>query len=201
VAARGVAGAVAQRATMIYDGLTAAQQRIARRVLSRLVQLGEGNEDTRRRTQISELLTRPEDEADVEAAAKAFADGRLLITNRDETSQARVVEVAHEALIRGWPQLRAWIEEDREVLRAQRRLTEATAEWDASSRQEAFLYRGARLAAWRERPWEDLNELERAFLTASHEHEAREHAVTRRRVRQTVSGLSITLVIITGLAV
>jgi hypothetical protein len=100
VAAGGVAGALAQRADAVYEGLTAAQQMIARRVLLRLVQPGEGSEDTRRRAQIDELLTRLEEQADLEVAVKALTDGRLLITGRDEISQARVVEVAHEALIR-----------------------------------------------------------------------------------------------------
>ncbi|MGH8903471.1 MAG: TIR domain-containing protein, partial [Egibacteraceae bacterium] len=201
VAAGGVEGALAQRATTIYEGLTAAQRQIARRVLLRLVQPGEGTEDTRRRAQMDELLTRPEEDADLEAVVKALADGRLLTTGRDEVTDARVVDVAHEALIRGWPQLRAWIDDDREALRAQRRLTEAASEWDANGREEAFLYRGARLAAWQDRPLEDLNELERAFLAAGRQREARERATTRRRVRLTVSGLSVALAIITALAV
>ena len=41
----------------------------------------------------------------------------------------RWVDVSHEALIRGWPRLRGWIEEDRAGLRLHRRLTEAAEEW------------------------------------------------------------------------
>jgi hypothetical protein len=37
---------------------------------------------------------------------------RLLTTGRDETGQ-EVVDVSHEALIRGWPRLRDWIDADR----------------------------------------------------------------------------------------
>ncbi|MGH8907810.1 MAG: TIR domain-containing protein [Egibacteraceae bacterium] len=201
VASGGVEGALAQRANGVYDGLEPVQREIARRVLLRLVQPGEGSEDTRRRARMDELLTGLAQEADLEAAVKALADGRLLTTGRDEVTGERVVDVAHEALIRGWPRLRAWIEEDRELLRAQRRLTEATGEWDVNEREEAFLYRGARLAAWQDRPLEDLNALERAFLAAGRALEARERAGTRRRVHLTVSGLSITLVIITVLAI
>jgi hypothetical protein len=36
------------------------------------------------------------------------------------------VEVAHEALIRGWLRLRKWIDADRTGLRTRTRLTEAT---------------------------------------------------------------------------
>jgi len=132
---------------------------------------------------------------------KALADARLLTTGQDETTGARVVDVSHEALIRGWPQLRTWIDEDRELLRAQRRLTEAATEWDREGRDEGLLYRGTRLAAWQDRPADDLNDRERAFLAASREREARERNARRRRLRLTVGGLSAALAIITALAV
>lgn len=118
----------------------------------------------------------------------------------------RWVDVSHEALIRGWPRLRRWIEEDRAGLRIHRRLTEAALEWDRTGRDNSTLYRGTRLSQaieWREGREASLNDLERAFLEASvalerHEAEARERL--RRRV---LNGLSIALAIfitLTGLA-
>jgi hypothetical protein len=44
-----VHGALSQRAEQIYNALSAEQQQIARRMLLRLTQPGEGTEDTRRR--------------------------------------------------------------------------------------------------------------------------------------------------------
>ncbi|MGH8933221.1 MAG: TIR domain-containing protein [Egibacteraceae bacterium] len=85
-ASSGVEGALAQRANAIYQALTPSQQAIARRVLLRLIQPGEGTEDTRRRAEMAELLTRPEEQADVEAMVKALTDGRLLTTARDEVT-------------------------------------------------------------------------------------------------------------------
>ncbi len=201
VASGGVAGALAQRANAIYEGLTPAQQAIARRVLLRLVQPGEGTEDTRRRAELSELRTRPDEEADLEAVVKALADGRLLTTSQDEVTKARVVDVAHEALIRSWPELRGWLEESRDLLRAHRRLTEAASEWDRNGRDEGFLYRRAALAAWEARSADALNDLERGFLEASREREARERVTRRRRIRLTVSGLCAALAVISILAV
>lgn len=181
----GVAGALERRAEATYARLTEAQQGIARRVLLRLVQPGEGSEDTRRRAELRELATGPHDEEDVEAVVRALADQRLLSVGRDDVSGARVVELTHEALIRGWPQLRAWIDEDRDALQAQRRLTEATAEWDRSGRaDEGLLYRGARLAAWREWDTGVLPEAERAFLAASVQCERDELEAARRRTRR-----------------
>ncbi|MGH8930759.1 MAG: TIR domain-containing protein, partial [Egibacteraceae bacterium] len=200
VASGGVQGALANRAEATYERLTPAQQAIARRVLLRLIQPGEGTEDTRRRAEIGELLTRHQGETDLEVVIKTLVDGRLLTTSRDAVSGARVVDVAHEALIQGWPTLRGWIEEDRELLRVHRRLTEAAAEWDDNDREEGFLYRRVRLAAWQDRSTADLNDLERAFLDASRQREAQEHAARRRRVRLALASLSTALAIISALA-
>jgi len=82
----------------------------------------------------------------------------------------RFLDVSHEALIRGWPRLRRWLDEDRAGLRLQRRITEAAEEWQHSNRDDDLLYRGARLIQaqeWRERHETELNPLEREFLDAS----------------------------------
>ena len=66
----------------------------------------------------------------------------------------RFLDVSHEALIRGWPRLRGWLDEDRAGLRIQRRITETAEEWQRSNRDDDLLYRGARLIQaqeWRAR--------------------------------------------------
>jgi WD40 repeat protein/class 3 adenylate cyclase len=87
------------------------------------------------------------------------------------------VEVAHEALIREWPALRGWLDEDREGLRIHRHLTEAAMDWEALDREPGELYRGARLVTageWAVGHADELNPLERAFLDASQEMARRE---------------------------
>ncbi len=79
------------------------------------------------------------------------------------TTSEDSVEVAHEALIREWPTLRGWLEENRESLRLHRQLTEAAQEWSAMEHTPDMLYRGARLAQARE--WavshaDEMNSLE-----------------------------------------
>jgi hypothetical protein len=84
--------------------------------------------------------------------------------------QERFLDVSHEALIRGWPRLRRWLDEDRAGLRLLRRITEAAEEWHRSNRDNDLLFRGARLIQaqeWRERHEAELNPLEREFLDAS----------------------------------
>ncbi len=56
------------------------------------------------------------------------------------------VEVAHEILIRHWSTLRWWLEENRERLRKQRQIEQATQNWLQSHEQADFLLQGVRLA-------------------------------------------------------
>ena len=114
----------------------------------------------------------------------------------------RWVDVSHEALIRGWPRLRGWIEEDRAGLRMHRRLTDAAQEWH-KSRDESALYRGARLSQaveWREHNAPALNELERTFLDASVTLEQHEADVRDKRRRRVIVWLSASLVVFAVLA-
>ena len=183
-ASGGVRGAIAETAeSVFYDQLDREQRQIARQIFLRLTELGGGDAqaDTRRRVSIDELPSRPEDKDAVHQVLSALADARLVTTDEN------AAEVAHEALIREWPTLRGWLEEDREGLRLHRHLTEAAQEWEARSRSPDGLYRGARLAQaaeWAAQHPEDVNALERAFLEASQflaETEAREREAQRQR--------------------
>jgi WD40 repeat protein/class 3 adenylate cyclase len=166
-ASGGVAGAIAQTADTAYQGLEPEEQALARDIFLRLTELGEeGAQDTRRRVAPSELVRREEEAEAVEALLGTLAGARLVTMGED------TVEVAHEALIREWPELRGWLEDDREGLRVHRHLTEAAVEWQRLGREQGELYRGARLAAageWAEAHGEALNPLEREFLAASQE--------------------------------
>jgi DNA-binding beta-propeller fold protein YncE len=183
----GVEGALAKRADAILASLAPDEREIVRRVLLRLTQPGEGAEDTRRRAPMSELVTLPAEGESVETIVRFLADARLLTTGRDEEAGERLIEVSHEALIRGWPQLRLWVEEDRQGLRVHRRLTEAAQEWQRHNRDEGDLLRALRLGEaleWRDRNEADLNELEREFLTASLELANREEQEAEERSKR-----------------
>ena len=112
-----------------------------RRMFLQLTELGETTEDTRRRVPLAELI--PEGGAGEEATAvlEQLAGARLLVVGDDSA------EIAHEALIREWPRLRGWLAEDRDELRALRQLATAARSWEESGRDDADLYRGARLEA------------------------------------------------------
>jgi WD40 repeat protein len=190
----GVQGAIARTAETVYDALAPEQQALARNIFLRLTELGEGTEDTRRRVLIAELVPRPEQETAVHEVLRTLADARLV------TIGERTVEVAHEALIRHWPTLRAWLDDDREGRLLHRRLTESAQEWEALGRDPGALFRGSRLATtgdWATAHDPELNELEREFLTASRqasEREAERQRRTNRRLRVLLAGVAAGLV-------
>jgi WD40 repeat protein/transcriptional regulator with XRE-family HTH domain len=163
----GVRGAIAETAETVYtDQFTREQQVIARRIFLRLTELNDeaSTADTRRRARLTELILKPEEAGITHSVINALADARLITTSED------AAEVAHEALIREWPTLRGWLEENRDGLRLHRQLTEAAQEWNEMDRSEDMLFRGARLSQVRE--WAamhtlDMNVLEHEFLEAS----------------------------------
>jgi Novel STAND NTPase 1/TIR domain len=77
----GVAGAIAKTAEETFNSFTSDEQRIVRRIMLRLTQLGEGTEDTRRRASIDELVTVPEEAEVVERIVRAMVDANLLTTS------------------------------------------------------------------------------------------------------------------------
>ena len=171
--AGGVRGAIAHTAESVYQDMSPDDQGIARNLFLRLTELGEGTEDTRRRASFDELMSQAEDAGQVRTVLNRLADARLVTVGED------TAEVAHEALIREWPTLREWLDQDREGLRLHRHLTEAAHEWELLGRDAGALYRGAHLAQARE--WaalhpRELNAGERAFLDGSNELEQREQA-------------------------
>jgi WD40 repeat protein/transcriptional regulator with XRE-family HTH domain len=172
----GVRGAIAETAEAVFsDQFTREQQAIARRIFLRLTELNDETSmaDTRRRASFHELILNPEEAATTHAVLKALADARLITTSEDSA------EVAHEALIREWPTLRAWLEDNRDSLRLHRQLTETAQEWRITGREPDLLYRGARLAQaheWASSHAEEMNALEREFLQASIESSERELA-------------------------
>ena len=180
-ASGGVRGAIAETAESIFtDQLNQRQQEMARDVFLRLTELGEGTEDTRRRAVLRELVSQPEETAQIRAVLNTLAEARLITLNEDSA------EVAHEALIREWGRLREWLTQDREGLKLHRHLTEAAREWEVLKHDVGALYRGARLAQareWAEANREHLNPLERDFLAASIEQEQRD-ALERETLRQ-----------------
>ncbi|MEU8656445.1 WD40 repeat domain-containing protein [Actinoplanes philippinensis] len=185
----GIEHALARTAESTYDQLTEDDRRAARSLFTRLVVPGDGVGDTKRRARRADLPV-------PDALLDRLAAARLITLGRDS------VELTHEALLRAWPRLAGWIDQDRDVLRLQHRLAEAAAVWRAHDRDPDDLYRGASLdqvAALRDR----LNEGEREFLDAALRADHLRAEASRRaarRLRRLAAGMTVLAVLLAGTA-
>ncbi len=166
----GLDGALERRANQIFSAFDKRQKEICQRIFKRLIRPGEGIEDTKRRASFDELLPQKGRKTDIRKVIKILADQRLITTEggKDKAEQG-FVEIAHEALIHGWSQLRKWIDSDRDAIRTRNRLTEAARDWEHHNRNPDFLDRGARLLEaeeWSQSYPGELSDLEQEFLHA-----------------------------------
>ncbi|OLF12550.1 nSTAND1 domain-containing NTPase [Actinophytocola xanthii] len=186
----GIAALVAETAENTYRGMDARHQSAARDLLLRLVAPGEAGVPARRRVQLDEL---DEDDPAVRTALERLTAARLVTVG--ETT----VELAHDAVLTGWPRFGAWLDQARQSLFVRSGLAEASNAWVALGRDPDLLYRGARLTVALEHAGiggSALNQRERAFLDASH---ATELAVAGRlaRMRRLVVVLMVAVLVLT----
>ncbi len=187
----GVHGAVARAADDVIDSLSPMGRKAARDLFLRLVIPIEASEPIRQRIRRADIAV----DSTTAAVLDALVRCRLVIADQD------TVEVAHEAVCRAWPRLRAWLDEDRDGLRIRQHVAQAAREWEHSGRDQSELYRGARLVAatdWAGSDSTDLNDLERTFLAASTARRDVEHHETRLRIRRlsvAVGGIGVLLVL------
>jgi DNA-binding SARP family transcriptional activator len=135
--AGGVPGALARLGEAALARLDEPARAAARRILLRLADIGENDALVRRRVPRRELG----DDTATDRALRELVNRRLL------TAADTGVEVTHEALLTHWPRLAGWLAEDEQGRTLRRHLAPAAADWDATGRPDAELYRGARLAS------------------------------------------------------
>ena len=185
----GVSGALVKRAEGLLAGLGEEAHDVTRQIFLRLVTLGEGADDTRRRALQSELEQLAVDRAMLRAVLDTFGRHRLLSFDRDPVTRSPTVEISHEALLTEWTRLREWIDGARHDVRSQRRLADAMREWIAADRKDDYLLRGGRLEqlhGWATSTSLPLSEPEQVFLDASVAERDRVSAEEREREQRTV---------------
>ncbi|WP_421741590.1 BTAD domain-containing putative transcriptional regulator [Cellulomonas sp.] len=189
----GIRTAVQRLAETAFAQLTDPQQSSARRILLRLAEVDDAGEPVRRRVLLTELSV--DTDPDARTALDLLAARRLL------TVSTTHVEVAHEALLREWPRLRGWLDDDEAGRRLRRHLAPAAAAWKSAGEDPGELYRGQRLMAaldFRGDHGDDLTDVEHDFLRASQvAADADAHARRRsiRRLRVLATGLAAVVVL------
>ena len=185
----GLEGAIGSRAEAILADLPSAQQAALARLLPRLVAVSAEDASPTSRSVNSASFT---DEHE-HALVQALVDARLLVADR--LGGEIGFRVAHEALLRRWPRVTAWVAQHRATLTARAELVPWVRRWTDGGRASALLLpRGALL-------WQSGSAvLAVPHLFGSEEHvfvarsQARLKSQTRWRWAGTVGALALAVV-------
>jgi energy-coupling factor transporter ATP-binding protein EcfA2 len=210
--------ALANSADAFYQSLIPEEQMTARRILLRMVRASDGLEITSSRVRLDSLHSTGEAQDRVDRVLDKLILARLVrLTQGDVVSDSQV-EIAHEALVRNWPTLVAWLEEERDSIRQRQRLTDTAQHWATLGRAQGALLPATLLheaARFVETAGMELSALEAEFLQASQQAliaeqrrelarqaelqraqmEAQQQAGKARRLRRLAQALSLLLVI------
>ncbi len=135
----GLQVAIARHADTVLAELRGEQQTIARRIFLRLIQFGEGRPDTRRQQTVRVLRSANENQKEFDHALEHLTTHRLLTRSGTEEDKKSKVDIAHDALIDGWPTLQNWIKERRKAEQTRRQLEAKAADWVRLDREAGLL--------------------------------------------------------------
>ncbi len=161
--------ALANAADEFFNDLTPEEQATAKRVLLKMVKPGEGAEMTGHRVRRGTLYHQADANDRVDRVLDKLIRAHLVRVTQGESGSEAQVEIAHEALLRNWPRLVDWLDEERITLRQRHRLTAAAEQWQRLGKDPSALRRGALLAEALH--YDDLNLLEAEFVKASRDAE------------------------------
>jgi eukaryotic-like serine/threonine-protein kinase len=174
----GLEGALAFHADATLARMSPAERLEARRLLLSLVTV----EGTRARREEDELLA---ESASTSKVLEALVRARLVVVDAGERGPA--YEVAHEALLSGWPALRAWLDEERGAREAAERVRRAAAAWERAGRTGDALFGERQLGEVDALPQGCFDGASGAFIAASRA------ALGRARARRWTFGIGVPL--------
>jgi len=207
----GIRGVLSRSAEALYGALGSDERHVAMQVFLRLVQLGQGTTESRRRLPLSDLMGLDLDPVALSKVLETFGARRLLSFDREPTTDQASIEVAHESLFREWDRLAGWIDRHRTALQRLETFMAAADEWEASGRNQDYLLTGTRLAefeAWTHDRTLPMTERQKEFLAAGLARRQAEEAVERartdverrleRRARWRLVGLGVAIALLIG---
>jgi eukaryotic-like serine/threonine-protein kinase len=129
----GLEGAIGARAEQVISELGASQIAALPQLLSRLVLVAE-DESTVTSRQVPWSALSGDDETKL---VQALVDAHLFVS--DLHGGAPAFSIAHEALLRRWPRVVAWIDEHRQALQTRSRISAQAKRWQDSGRKRDML--------------------------------------------------------------
>jgi WD40 repeat protein len=170
--AGGVSHAVQTGADKVYDAIPAGRQALARDLLRRMTVVSNDGRLASRPLTRDELYNgfTAAEQAQADAVLETLALGRLVVIDGGRA------QLSQDILMRAWPRLHGWLEEDRASSILYGQFAEAADAWHSSHDDSSLLYGGAQLTAlqqaatrWSENParYPALTGVQRGFLQAS----------------------------------
>jgi WD40 repeat protein len=175
--------AVRERADQVLKDLALSEedlQALREAFVGAMVRVDDEGQYARRPALWNELPIR------AQPALEKLAQVRLLVIRAEQG--VTTIEVAHEALIRKWPRLKAWLDLERDFLVGKAQLRYALEDWKNAPQPEKNLALLHGLALSRARQWrkdhgQALAEQEKGYIDASiiEDEKAARHQLQRRR--------------------
>lgn len=179
---------LARNADDAFDSLTKRQQKMARHTFLRLLSLDPSESMVLTEASLGDLRATFGESTQLEQMLQRLTQARVLTTDQD----AGTVAITHEALVRGWPILRAWVAEWQLALQTREYMEGRALQWsDAGESAEELLLDEADLPEaerWLESPVAaDVGYSDRvsAFIAASRNAAEKAH---RHRTEATQQG-------------
>ncbi len=161
----GMVGALNNHADKVYhyrdyekdspqDERSEAEKGLIKRIFLKLLQIGEGEKDTRVRQPKAVILSLAGDNLEQRKILTELIDGkqglvkgRLLVTGGSEQEGEAWVDLAHEALIEGWEKLNEWRTETREGRKLAKQVENEAQNWQAQGKltDSDYLWGGIKL--------------------------------------------------------
>jgi WD40 repeat protein len=184
----GLRGSVEATGEDAWEQLDEEQRGIARRMLLRLVTIGDAGYDSCRRESQRELLARFPDAENAADVLETLTAARLLTIDGGD------VVFTHEIVLRAWPRLATWIDDDRTSAPIRQRAESDAAAWINNGRKKCFLQSGARLDGTLAilANSQDVDPFVAEFSEASLRHQ--------RRVTRTKQGAAVLVIILAVVA-
>jgi len=136
----GITGALASHADQILERVTGEQRALVRALCLRLVT----PERTRAIISMDELREHvgKGKAQEVQGVINMLVDARLLVVQTGGVGGGATVEIVHESLIRGWPQLAKWLDEGQDDAVFLEQLRNTSRQWGAKNKDVGLLWRG-----------------------------------------------------------
>jgi len=129
----GIDGAIGRQADVLVAKLDAGQQRALDDVFSMLITVNEDSSSvTSRSAKYASLLSEAH-----KRVVDLFVSNRLFVSDIEHTEPS--FRLAHEALLRSWSRMTAWLEEHRSALHAKSRIKKQANQWVAEGKDKAYL--------------------------------------------------------------